>query len=104
MKHRKLSSVLCDDPEGWNEGLGWRLVQEGGDICIHMTDLLHCMQKLTQHIKQFIPILKILFKKSMYLYSQQLCTFGIRLTTYGAKQNEQMLREGSVFVQFDLSD
>ena len=104
MTPRKLSSVLCDDPEVWNEGLGWTVVQEGGDICIPMTDLLRCKQKLTQHIKQCIPIFKILFKKSMYLCSQQLCPFGIRPITYGAKQNGQMSREGSVFAQFDFSD
>ena len=43
-------------------------------------------------------------KKSMYLYSQQLCTFGIRPIMYGVKQNEQMFREGNAFVQFDFSD
>ena len=85
----KLCAVLCDDPEVWNEGSGWTVVQEGGDICIPMTDLLHCKQKLTQHIKQCIPIFKILLKKSMYLCSQQLCTFGIRPIMYGAKHYVQ---------------
>ena len=38
-KHRKLSSVLCDDLES---GMGerGREVQEGWDICIHITDSL----------------------------------------------------------------
>lgn len=66
-----------------------REVPVGGDICIPMTDLLHCKQKLTQHIKQCIPIFKILLKKSMYLCSQQLCTFGIRPIMYGAKHYVQ---------------
>ena len=30
---RELSSVLCNDLEGWE-------VQEGGDICAHMADSL----------------------------------------------------------------
>ena len=41
IKHRKLSSVLCD-----GLGVGWgvgREVQEGGDICIHAVDPLHCI-------------------------------------------------------------
>ena len=35
---QKLSSVLCDDLEGW----GGRGVQEGGDRSIHMADSLSC--------------------------------------------------------------
>ena len=30
-----LSSVLCDDLEGWDGGWGQ---EEGGDICIHIAD------------------------------------------------------------------
>ena len=37
----EFSSVLCGDLEMWNEEAG-REAQEGGDICIHMTDLLCC--------------------------------------------------------------
>ena len=37
---RELSSVLCDDLEGWDEG-GGREEQEGGGICIHISDS-HC--------------------------------------------------------------
>ena len=29
--------MVCDDLEGWDEG-GGREVQEGGDICIPVTD------------------------------------------------------------------
>ena len=35
-----LSSVLCDDLDGWDGG--GREVQEGGYIGIHMADSLHC--------------------------------------------------------------
>ena len=38
---RKLSLVLCDDPEGWNGEVGSE-VQERGDICIHMADSRCC--------------------------------------------------------------
>ena len=38
VKRRKLSSVLCDDLEGW----GGRGIQEGGDISIHTADSLSC--------------------------------------------------------------
>ena len=31
--------MLCDDLDGWDGG---REVQEGGDICIHIADSLHC--------------------------------------------------------------
>ena len=41
--HRELSSVLCGDLDGWDGGVaGGREVQEGGDICIHTADSLHC--------------------------------------------------------------
>ena len=40
VQHRELSSVLCDDLDGWS-GWGWE-VQEGGDICIHIADSLPC--------------------------------------------------------------
>ena len=42
VKNRELSLVLCDDLEGWHVGWGRREVQEGGDICIHIADSLHC--------------------------------------------------------------
>ena len=31
-----------DDLDGWDEGVGRTEVQEGGDICIHITDSLCC--------------------------------------------------------------
>ena len=34
---RELRSVLCDDLEGWDGG--GREVQEGGNVCVHMTNL-----------------------------------------------------------------
>ena len=34
--------MLCDDLDGWDKGRGGREVQEGGDICIHVADSLHC--------------------------------------------------------------
>ena len=45
VKHRELSSVLCDDREGW-DGLwglaGGRKAREGGDICVCIADSLCC--------------------------------------------------------------
>ena len=37
---RELSSVLCDNLEGWDKG-GGREAQEERDICIHISDS-HC--------------------------------------------------------------
>ena len=37
--------VLCDDLDVWDGRgvrVGWREVQEGGDIGIHIADSLHC--------------------------------------------------------------
>ena len=34
--------MLCDDLECWDWGWGGREFQEGGDICIHISDSLHC--------------------------------------------------------------
>ena len=34
--------MLCDDLKGWDGGEGGMEVQEGGDICIHVADSLHC--------------------------------------------------------------
>ena len=42
IKHRKLSSMLCDDLERWDwEGDGME-AQEGGNICVHIADSLCC--------------------------------------------------------------
>ena len=38
---RELSSVLCDDPEGWDGGEG-REFQEGGNVYIDVPDSLCC--------------------------------------------------------------
>ena len=35
--------MLCDNLEGWDGVGGQREVQEGGDICITMTDSCCCM-------------------------------------------------------------
>ena len=32
----------CDDPEGWDVGMGGKEVQERGDICIHTADSRCC--------------------------------------------------------------
>ena len=42
IKLRKLSSVLCDDLEGWDWGENGREVPRRGDICIHVADSLCC--------------------------------------------------------------
>ena len=34
--------MLCDNLEGWDWGWDGREFQEGGDICIHIADSLHC--------------------------------------------------------------
>ena len=34
--------MLCGDLDGWDGVEGGREVQEGGDICIHIADSLHC--------------------------------------------------------------
>ena len=47
--------MFCGDLEGWN---GCGETPEGKDICTHITDSLHCTQKVTQHCKATIPQLK----------------------------------------------
>jgi len=62
IKHRKLSSVLCDDPDGWDgAGSGQEIQEEGEEyiciciciyiciciciyicICMHMADSFYC--------------------------------------------------------------
>ena len=47
----KLGSVLWDYLDGWEwEVVGGRVVQEGGDICIHIADSSY--DKRRQHIKK----------------------------------------------------
>ena len=47
VKQRELSSVLCDDLDGWDrdgwDRDGWRgRFKREGDICTRMVDSLHC--------------------------------------------------------------
>jgi len=37
VQHRELSSVFCDDLEGWDRGGGIK-AEEGRDTCIHRAD------------------------------------------------------------------
>ena len=37
VQHRELSSVLCDDVEGWDEGVGGRFKREGMDVYIQLS-------------------------------------------------------------------
>ena len=90
IKHRKHSSVLCDDLKG-GMGVGWREVQEGGDMCVCVcvcVQLIHFVvqQKLTQHCKAInipkkavilggiINIRKFLFLYIGTFYSEYLST------------------------------
>ena len=43
--------MLCDDPEGWGCGAG-REVSEGGAMCIHTADSLHCTAETNSIVKQ----------------------------------------------------
>ena len=55
-QHREISTVLCDDLEGWDTE-GGSEAQEGGDMGIYVyIQLIHFVvqQKLTQHCKAFI--------------------------------------------------
>ena len=46
--------MLCDDPDGWDEGsVGRRSRMKGMYIYIHLANSLHCT-KLTQHCKAII--------------------------------------------------
>ena len=53
IQHRELSSVLCDDLEGWDEGVGGRLKREGMDVYIQLSHTV-VQQKLTQPHKAVI--------------------------------------------------
>ena len=50
IQHRELSSVLCDDIEGW---VGGRLKREGIYVYIWLIHVA-VQQKLTQHCKAII--------------------------------------------------
>ena len=45
---RELSSVLCDDREGWEEA------QEGGDIHTRIADSICCVAETNTHCKAII--------------------------------------------------
>ena len=60
-RHRELSSVLCDDLEGWGGGR-WEGVQEGGYIHILIADSRFCTAE-TQRCKATIFQLKKNTKK-----------------------------------------
>ena len=60
--------MLCDDPEGWNDR-GWREVQEGGDICIHIADSLYCRAAEMNIVKQLSSDLKC--KKKFFFLNKQ---------------------------------
>ena len=56
-KHRELSSVLCDDLEGWDGG--GRDASEGGDVGTHTADSLCCTAETnTASQSNYPPILK----------------------------------------------
>ena len=57
VQHRELSSVVCDDPEGWDGVVGGRSKREGIYVYIQ---LIHTVvqQELTQHCRTIIPQLK----------------------------------------------
>ena len=41
-------SPLCDSIQGSDLGWGWgRMVKEGGDVCIHLADSLHCTAEIS---------------------------------------------------------
>ena len=58
--------MLSDDLEGWDRG-GGREVQEGGNICIHMTNLDRVLKSkdITLQIKVYI-IKAMVFPVVMY--------------------------------------
>ena len=47
--------MLCDDPCGWDKKVG-REVREGGDVCIHIVDLLHCAAETNTSQSNYTPI------------------------------------------------
>ena len=53
MQHRELSSVLYDDLEEWNGGMGGRLKREGIDVYLQLIQVV-IWEKLTQHCKAII--------------------------------------------------
>ena len=59
VQHRELSSVFCDDLEGWKGSRGGRDTQEGRDICIHMAASCGCTAETNTTLQSsYIPIKK----------------------------------------------
>ena len=56
---RAQTRLLCDNLEGWDGVAGGREIQEGGDICMPMTDSCWIMQKPMQYCKTILLQLKI---------------------------------------------
>ena len=50
----ELKQELCDNLEGWDGKGGGREVQEGGDICVPMTDYADIWQKTEKFCKAII--------------------------------------------------
>ena len=50
--------MLCD-LEGWDRGWRWGEVQEGGDICIHTADSLHCTAETNKTLQSNYTSIKI---------------------------------------------
>ena len=68
--------LLCDDLDSWVEEWSGREVQEGGDICIHIAESLHCTAEnnITLY-SNYIPILKQKTKPSPLDTSSALTLF-----------------------------
>ena len=49
--------MLCDDPCGWDKRVE-REVQEGGNTCTHIVDLLHCAAETNTSQSNSNPIKK----------------------------------------------
>ena len=50
VQHREITSVLCNDLEGWD---GRREAQEREDICTHIIDSSYCTAETNTIILQF---------------------------------------------------
>ena len=57
VQHRELSSLLCDDLDGWDGGGGGRSKREGIQVYIQLIHFI-VQQKLTQHCKAILLQLK----------------------------------------------